>query len=53
MQVGDEEKTIFKIEFRWYEWFVMTFRLTNDTSTFMPLMNHVLREYTIKKLSHG
>ncbi len=41
---GDKQKTAFRTKYRYYEFLVILFKLTNTPTTFQLLINNTLRE---------
>ena len=45
MKSENFEKTTFRIQYRHYEFLVMSFRVTNAPTTFMDLLNWIFKNY--------
>ena len=45
MKEGDEQKIVFRTRYRYYEYLVMPFSLTNALVTCQALVNNVIRAY--------
>jgi hypothetical protein len=45
IKLGDEWKTVFRIPYRYYEYLVIPFRLTNIPTTFQLVVDYAIRPF--------